>query len=361
MVGTRKLARLLAHAETAQAKVVLIGDHRQLPEIEAGGAFAGLARRLDPVTLRQNRRQVEAWERAALAHLRHGDVRAALAAYQAHGRIHAARSSGDVREQLVDDWWAARQDGGRQLMVATRHSGVDDLNRRARTRLVAAGVVDSDQMRIGNRYFAIGDEILALRNDYRLGVLNGTRAEITALDWKTGDITARSDTGTEIVLPYAYIEAGHLTHGYATTIHKAQGATLSQAFVLADETVTRQRGYSALSRGTDRNDLYAVAADPDEELHTQGEEPDPLEQLWAALARSHEKGLATDEIRGRLRDGPVPAKRSSGLRTADLSLDHRRSALERPIQDVLGMAGPHAEVATPRVPDTGVDGPDLGW
>ena len=46
MIGTRKLARLLDHAEMAGAKVVLVGDHYQLPEIDAGGAFAGLAARL---------------------------------------------------------------------------------------------------------------------------------------------------------------------------------------------------------------------------------------------------------------------------------------------------------------------------
>ena len=42
MVGTRKLARLLAHAEAARAKVVLVGDPCQLPEIDAGGAFRSL-------------------------------------------------------------------------------------------------------------------------------------------------------------------------------------------------------------------------------------------------------------------------------------------------------------------------------
>ena len=44
MVGTRKLARLLDHAHAAGAKVVLVGDPRQLPEIDAGGLLAGLAR-----------------------------------------------------------------------------------------------------------------------------------------------------------------------------------------------------------------------------------------------------------------------------------------------------------------------------
>jgi hypothetical protein len=40
MVGTRKLARLLGHAEAARAKVLLVGDPCQLPEIDAGGAEA---------------------------------------------------------------------------------------------------------------------------------------------------------------------------------------------------------------------------------------------------------------------------------------------------------------------------------
>src|SRR5579875_4051284 len=69
MVGTRKLAALLDAARRAKAKVVLVGDPRQLPEVEAGGAFAALAAR-DPIELSINRRQASAWERAALDELR---------------------------------------------------------------------------------------------------------------------------------------------------------------------------------------------------------------------------------------------------------------------------------------------------
>ena len=74
MIGTRKLNRLLDHAGQARAKVVLIGDPCQLPEIEAGGAFEALERTLGANELSQNRRQVEPWEREALGHLRNGDV-----------------------------------------------------------------------------------------------------------------------------------------------------------------------------------------------------------------------------------------------------------------------------------------------
>ena len=63
MVGTRKLARLIDHATTAGAKVVLVGDPCQLPEIDAGGAFRGLRARLGASDLIENRRQTAPWER----------------------------------------------------------------------------------------------------------------------------------------------------------------------------------------------------------------------------------------------------------------------------------------------------------
>jgi conjugative relaxase-like TrwC/TraI family protein len=220
MVGTRQLARLLDHAQAAGTKVVLVGDHHQLAEIDAGGAFASLSVYLDAVKLTENRRQHETWERDALAELRHGNPDVALAAYQAHDRLHQADTSEAVREQLVDAWWAARQAGGRHLMVATRHSDVDDLNRRARRRLTEAGVL-GQELAIGERRFAVGDDILATRNDYRMLVFNGTRATITGIDPDCRRIDALDPGGRPLVVPFTYAEAGDLTHGYATTTTSA--------------------------------------------------------------------------------------------------------------------------------------------
>jgi conjugative relaxase-like TrwC/TraI family protein len=70
MVGTRDLAALADTAEAAQAKLVLVGDDRQLPEIEAGGAFRALAERVGARELREVRRQREAWPPLRLARLR---------------------------------------------------------------------------------------------------------------------------------------------------------------------------------------------------------------------------------------------------------------------------------------------------
>jgi len=137
MVGTRHLARLVDHADTAGAKVVLIGDPRQLPELDAGGTLRALEYRTGAVALTANRRQRKPWERHALAGIRHGNPTHALAAYQAHDRIHTATGTEQLRGQLIAAWAQDRR-SGEALMVAGTRAEVEDLNHRARTLLQAS-------------------------------------------------------------------------------------------------------------------------------------------------------------------------------------------------------------------------------
>jgi ATP-dependent exoDNAse (exonuclease V) alpha subunit len=109
MLGTRKLARLLDHAQRAGAKVVLVGDDRQLAVIEAGGGFRALRLRLGASALRENRRQQQPWERQALEAMRDGDIDQAVAAYREHGRLVAAETPGQLKQAIVADWWQAFQ------------------------------------------------------------------------------------------------------------------------------------------------------------------------------------------------------------------------------------------------------------
>jgi hypothetical protein len=92
MLGSRKLTRLLERAQQAQAKVVLVGDDRQLAAIDAGGGFRALRLRLGASELVENRRQQQAWECEALELVRSGLAEEAVAAYRAHDRVVAADS-----------------------------------------------------------------------------------------------------------------------------------------------------------------------------------------------------------------------------------------------------------------------------
>lgn len=298
MVDTRQLDRVLTHAARANAKVVLIGDYRQLPELEAGGAFRALAQRLEATELRENRRQHEGWERAALDELREGDVESALTAYRVRDRVVTAPTAMDAREAMVDAWYAARAAGEQAVMVAISNRDVDHLNEGARAARRAAGELGEDELAAGDRSFAVGDEIMCVRNDRLVGVINGTMATVLDVDAHNRSLVVELQGGGRRVIPTDYLDAGNVTHAYATTIHKAQGLTVDRTFLLGDDRLYREAGYVGLSRGRRSNHLYVVHHDRDEalELHAVDRDPpEPVDEVLAALERSAAKHLASEE------------------------------------------------------------------
>jgi hypothetical protein len=52
-------------------------------------------------------------------------------------------------------------------------------------------------------------------------------------------------------------DSAAVDHGYATTIHKAQGATVDRAYVLASETMDRHLAYVVMTRQRESATLYA--------------------------------------------------------------------------------------------------------
>jgi len=258
MVGTRDLAKLAGAAERSEAKLVLVGDDRQLPEIDAGGAFRALAERLGADELHEVRRQREGWDREALAALRTGDVEHFAREYHDHGRIVAAPTAENARAALVDDWWASHRRGEKALMIAHRRTDVADLNRRAREHMRDAGGLGVDELEAGERSFAVGDRVVTTRNDRRLEVVNGQTGTVAEI--RDGRLAVDLDRGKRVELPESYARDGHLDHGYATTAHRAQGATVDRAFVLGSDELYREWGYTALSRHRDEARFYVTAS-----------------------------------------------------------------------------------------------------
>ncbi|MGH9211707.1 MAG: MobF family relaxase [Acidimicrobiales bacterium] len=233
MVDTRRLARVIAIARHSGAKVLLVGDHHQLPAVEAGGAFAALITEIGATELCENRRQVEPWERRVLEQLRtgspeHGGIPGVLAAYQREGRLHVGVSAAQVRRDMVQTWYTEHSQGRNVGMIALRRRDVDDLNSAARALLVADGTVTDDAgIRVGPTTFGTGDRVVCTRGDRWLGVHNALFATIVDTDPATGAIAIQPDGRSRdpMCIPHWFVTAGYLRHAYATTIHKAQGAT----------------------------------------------------------------------------------------------------------------------------------------
>jgi conjugative relaxase-like TrwC/TraI family protein len=328
MVGSRTLAELSAHAEAARAKLVLVGDDRQLPEIDAGGGFRGVAERVGALELHETRRQSNEWDRQALASLRTGEIESWATEYRERGRLVARMTARELRDTLVSDWWqSARTPGIDAVMIAHRRTDVAELNARAREYMGQDRRL-GEEIEAGDRSFACGDQVLAKHNERRLGITNGSRATVVAVDPERHALTVELADGRRTDLDAAYLEQGHLDHGYALTAHAAQGATVDRAFVLGSDDLYREWGYTALTRHRDEARFYLVSPGSTERC-LPGLEPenDPLvEDLAEMLGESRRKSLAIEEL---ARDPATYSEVHRDTRPDDAVAEHARAEVER--------------------------------
>jgi conjugative relaxase-like TrwC/TraI family protein len=313
MLGSRKLARLLDHAEQAGAKVVLVGDDRQLSAIDAGGGFRALRLRIGASELTENRRQQQAWEREALELVRSGLVDEAVAAYRAQDRVVCADSKPAATLALLSDWWQAWQDAERDptqdvIVLAGRRAEVDRLNTACQQLLAARGRLSQERLQVEDRQLAVGDRVVCGRNAIsQLGIANGTRGTITALDPDTRNLTIRIDgkDPRQVTLPGWYLDGRQRTErnrrvdlAYATTGHRAQGLTRWRALVRLTGREDANWLYVQLSRARHETTLYPVVGPEPQgpaELDLPDREPgDGYDQLAQALSRAGDQQLAID-------------------------------------------------------------------
>jgi conjugative relaxase-like TrwC/TraI family protein len=313
MLGSRKLGRLLEHAQQAQAKVVLVGDDRQLAAIDAGGGFRALRLRLGASELTQNRRQQQAWEREALELVRGGVVEEAVAAYRAHDRVVVTESKPAATLALLQDWWQAWQQAEHNptedvVVLAYRRDEVDRLNTACQELLATRGRLGPERLQVEDRQLAVGDRVVCGRNAIgQLGVANGTRGTITALDPDARTLTIQVD-GKEprkVTLPSWYLDRRQRTErnrrvdlAYATTGHRAQGLTRWRALVRLTGHEDSNWLYVQLSRARHETTLYPVVGPEPQgpaELDLPEREPgDGYSQLAQALSRVGDQTLAID-------------------------------------------------------------------
>jgi Ti-type conjugative transfer relaxase TraA len=282
MVGTRQLERVLSHAAEAGAKVVLVGDPRQLQSIEAGAAFRSIHERHGGVEIGEIRRQREDWQRDATRDLATGRTGNALEAYR--GSVHEAQTREQARDDLIDRWDRDRQAAPERSRIILTHTNdeVRALNEAARERMRSGGDL-GDEVRVtverGKRNFASGDRVMFLQNERGLGVKNGTLGTIEQVSAQS--MSVRTDDGRNVAFDLK--DYSKIDHGYAATIHKAQGMTVDRTHVLATPGMDAHGSYVALSRHRDGVDLHYGCDD----FASQ-------DRLTRTLSRDRSKDMASD-------------------------------------------------------------------
>jgi conjugative relaxase-like TrwC/TraI family protein len=349
MVDSATLARLVSHAERAQAKLVLVGDPEQLGEIEAGGLFRALAERGETIHLDEVIRHRHDLDRDAAKRIREGEGREALALYQSQERVTVAPNAEERREAMVRDWHESFERGEDAVMVAKQNAEVARLNKIAREVRRQAGQLGAQEIEVGEAGFAAGDLVITRVNDPRAEIFNRERWRIAEVDAAERRMTLEGiDQAKAVEIGADYLartnphsDAPALEHAYAVTTYSAQGTTVDRAFVAADPSMDKQELYVAASRSREETFIYATP-----EIQTHREEIAPesphlregIPHIGEAAERDRAQLAAHDEaLRSKFSGLPTEelvARRAELWAAADREtvLAERRSSLQKRIE-----------------------------
>jgi ATP-dependent exoDNAse (exonuclease V) alpha subunit len=329
MVGTDDLRRLLSATTNARVKTVLVGDACQLAPVKArGGMFEQLCSDLPWAQhLSEVWRMHDPGERAASLALRDGDtaaLRRAVRFYQRQDRLRC----GDQISMATDALAAYRTDiaaGKDALLVCDTNEMADALNQRLHHDAIRA---DADTVAVSRgQRVAVGDLILTRRNDPTIPmrnvenptveptmVRNGNRWRVAVINPANGRIGAqRLDDDTAAVFPADYVRE-HVTLGYATTVHAAQGVTADTTHAVLGNTASRNLLYVAMSRGRERNTGYLYQRPTEQEYRPsdaptnwRGNAADAGQRLTELIAGSVERPLTAHDVAARATYSALPA------------------------------------------------------
>jgi len=332
MAGDRDIAFLLDHARMRGAKVVMVGDDRQLGAVSVGGAMGALVERHGGTVhaLDQNVRQYSQAEREALAELRAGDVTRAVEFYLAQDRVKTERTRDEALAKMVYRWAKDALAGRDAAMFAWRRANVAELNLLAREQMVSGGRVSGPELVApGGTHFAAGDRIVALAPLAHGQIVTSERGEVTAVGLDQEHLMVRMEDGRQHRLEREQIGAAQLAHGYATTVHRSQGATHDISHVYEDGG-GRELAYVAMSRAREETHVYLTADDLDQAR-------EDLSRSWGTERRwKWAIDTGTPEVAGRESQSRVPASlRREALKQEEAGL---YAAMPRYLRDEIRAA-----------------------
>ena len=289
MVGTKQMAELYEHVEAAGAKLVLVGDERQLQAIEAGGVLRAISDRVGSVELTEIIRQVDEWQRQVVRDFADGNAERALKNLAAAGCVTVADDQDSAKRELVNDW---KQIGipspEKALIFVGTNKDADEINRMCQAARREAGQLGMTKAKIGSNMICKGDQVLLTKNSYRYGIRNGHVGTVTSiytygLRKNEKSLVVKLNDGRNVSFPLA--DFNDVKLGYAIPTHKGQGATIDNAFILAGGHMQdREISYVQGSRARHKTQVYTNRFEAGEEL--QG--------LAKQMNRSRIKTLASD-------------------------------------------------------------------
>ena len=268
MIDTQLMAQLMRRAEEAKAKVILVGDDRQLSSIDRGGMFGALKDEFGAAVLSEVRRQHKQDDRRAAELMAEGNFSAALAIYDDKKSIHWQHNQEAAREALVEQWTkdSAADPARSRFVFAYTNDDVDQLNADLRQVRQERGELGSGvrfETKHGPAEFADGDRLQLTGTDKKAGLINGAAGTVEGIDGQLITVKLDGRDGKTVTIDAERFQ--DFRHGYAGTIYKGQGRTLDETYLYHSEHWKASSGYVALTRHKDKTEIF-VSRDVVEDL-----------------------------------------------------------------------------------------------
>jgi conjugative relaxase-like TrwC/TraI family protein len=287
MVATPEMRRLVLACEEAGAKLVLIGDERQLPPIGPGAPMLELGNRFGRAELTDVRRQNQPWARQAVKDFATGQAEQALTEFVRRGLVTFSETRAASQAALVAAWRNEGISPQDSLLLAPTGEEVRALNRLAQQARQGAGELGDQWTEICGERVHLGDVVRFTKNKPSLGIANGDRATIESISEDGTFLGVLLDSGSRVTVEVA--KYPHITLGYASTVHRAQGSTSLRAYILSGGPLqSREAAYVENSRAREQTRIFATFAE-------EGE--DTFLKLVLEMKRSREKRMAHGVLR----------------------------------------------------------------
>jgi conjugative relaxase-like TrwC/TraI family protein len=300
MVDHKRLDALTELVERTGAKLIAVGDGKQLPSIGPGGMFDRLTQHAPVVELEIIHRTKDPNEQKAWQALRAGEPERAMAHYQARGRLHLADTRDEAAENAVQTWAQLTEHHDiRQvaLIADASNKEIDRLNARAQHLRAQRGELGPDELPLASVHYGLrqGDHVAFIAQHRPPGqarVENGTRGKVTDISRDRTVTLALDGSGRTLRLAGEDVESLRLA--YAQHVYRQQGATVDRAVVLTGGWQTsKETAYVQATRARHGTDWHLAR----DQLGEEGRDPDRITRLAQRMShsRSHTPSIAYQE------------------------------------------------------------------
>lgn len=348
MLASPIYAKLVRHAKNAGAKLVCVGDRKQLAAIGMRGGFEKAIEAAGMASITENRRQMNA--KAVGGSIgkmfREGKAGEALDMIEQEGRLTTLSNEGAIVPELAKRWIADEASPMHKMVLAELVETVGELNEAIRNARKEAGQLGEGveielTTKDGGKFrqeLAVGDKILFLQNaGKKAGVMNvdsnrpaspknGTAALIEDIRINkdgSAHITARTDDGK--LLRWSAADYSTFALGYAHSYHKSQGSTAVNVYALAEGSQVADLGLAYVGATRHKNDCHIFVSED-------------ARQRWVQRASTAADNRMVSE---RIADSQAQAKSQTPAATATAPTPKAKEAQATPT----GAAQPQAPKA----------------